>query len=84
MKILRRLDNALLSRRATPAECVELYDATNAIAELIAADEEYDAATKALLDPDRDDHKNLVRRLDAAIVCRAAALLACKGQGHER
>jgi hypothetical protein len=40
LRILRRLDNALLSRRATPAECVELNEATGAVADLIAEREE--------------------------------------------
>lgn len=58
----------------------------DAIAELIAADEEYDRIRNRmylllLADPRRDA---LEEELKVCSARRAAALLACKGQDHER
>lgn len=57
-----------------------LRKARDLIAELIAADEEYDAAS--LEDFMEKPGANL--RVERAKERRAAALLACKGQDHER
>jgi len=67
----------------------QLRQAHDAIAELIAADEEYDEAkaefAKYEHDDDDDDlYLSALRRLQWATDRRATALLACKGQDHER
>lgn len=72
-----------------PTDARELREVEKRVAELIAADEEYDAALKihkAL----RDGISTLGEvfasegGLHRASARRAAALLACKGQDHER
>ena len=50
------------------------------IAELIAADKAFDVATRAWLDPDRDDHAALRTRLNTATARRASALAALENQ----
>lgn len=69
LEVLRRLDNALLSRRATPQECVDFNEAVEAVAELIAADVECDEALNAC---------DWTKAKDAQ-VRRRAALAACRG-----
>jgi len=61
-----------------------LRDARDAIVELFAADEEYDAAVRDRNNCFATDFNAAEVRVAKARVRRAAALLACKGQDHER
>lgn len=84
LEVLRRLDNALLSRRATPQECVALNEAVEAVTDLIAADVEYNAAKAEYekqenADDDDDLYLNALKRLQWATDRRVDALVACRG-----
>ena len=57
----------------------DLNDARAAVAELLAADEEYDAAKCALFQP-AEYSREKADRLCAAHTRRAAALARCKGE----
>lgn len=81
LEVLRRLDSALLSRRATAHECGELHDAIDRVAELVAADEALDRINAMLpCEPFKiPDPVSYLKEWESAHARRAAALAAVKG-----
>jgi len=85
--LMRLADGA--SAEGFPTDARELREVEKRVAELIAADEEYDAAIEHQIktfDCDYFDPEvgKARKSVEEARKRRAAALLACKGQDHER
>lgn len=67
-----------------PTDARELRQVEKKVAELIAADEEFDAAWEIYEECETQMALAAHDRAKASTKRRAAALLACKGQDHER